>query len=52
MGKVEQFGRGEIPDICPKATHWGGWGDAKRPRMRKVKCHRPTANTFYRVVSE
>ena len=49
MANVERFGRGEIPDICPEATHWGGWGDAKRGRMRKVKCSEPTANTFYKV---
>lgn len=44
--------RGEVPDPCPGADHWGGAMDdwrAERAGWERVDCSTPTRNHFWRV---
>jgi len=43
--------RGEVPDPCPGADHWGGPMDdwrAERAGWARVECRSPTRNRFWR----
>jgi hypothetical protein len=41
--------RDEVPDPCPRATHWGSAADGARGRMVLARCSVRTANRFYAV---
>lgn len=44
---VSAFARGQIPDPCPRALHWGSRTDPPRGRMVPVRCTSSMVNVFY-----
>ena len=46
---VEAWGRGDVPDPCPRAVHWGGRGDSPQGAMVRVCAGLGTANILYAV---